>query len=107
MYCLFIIFYGIFARCHRIREKRSLYSAACATGDGAQNSDQDTGADEGYDNAIEDVAAGREAKRVHNEAADKRAYNADDNITDDAIPAAAHHNARQETGDQTNDDPEK
>jgi hypothetical protein len=87
--------------------KVRLQRAACATGDRAQDSDQDTCTDEGYDNAVNDVAAGRKAKSVHNEAADKRAHDANNNITNDAITATAHHNARQETGDQANDDPEK
>jgi hypothetical protein len=71
-----------------------------------QNEQQYDGADEGNeDRATHSTERRADSEHAEEPATDERAYDPNDNVTDDAIPGATHDERRENSSDETNYDP--
>jgi len=70
-----------------------------------QDSNQNTRANEGYNDPPDYTTPCAYTKQAEQPATEECADDTNNYITDDAIPTSTHHYARKEASDQTNNDP--
>jgi uncharacterized protein involved in copper resistance len=71
-----------------------------------QDRNQDTRADDSYDDAPDKTKVGIGDEQVSEQTANEGPDEPDDNVAYESVATAAHNPARQETGDQTYDEPD-
>src|ERR1700690_4125350 len=96
-------------------ERRSSRTSTCPTCRLAEDaaplnepgqSDQDDCADEGDADVADEAARLETENRAHDEAADDRAHQSEQDVKDDAV-TSVHDKIGKEAGDETDDDPGK
>src|SRR5579875_80831 len=79
---------------------------AAAMCDCTQNSNKNTGSDNGYNNAAYETDRRARDQQVHEQAPDERADKPYDDIANNTITTTAHNLTRQKTGDKTDNQPD-